>query len=205
MIKLLQAIEPAARQLRTRFDNEVDAVNRRDGAVISKLRFNLYGTNTYPDATFTLRLSYGTVKGYSETEETLKTGTIEAGGKRVQVAPFTNVGGAYQHAAEHNNQPPFQLPASWMSAKSKLNLNTPMNFVSTADIIGGNSGSPVVDKKGEVVGIIFDGNIQSLAGNFVYDESENRAVSVDSRAIVEALRKVYNAEALANELTGGKR
>src|SRR5947209_16341446 len=205
MIKLLQSIEPTARQLRTRSDNEVDAVNRGDGALISKLRFALMGTNTYPDATFTLRLSYGTVKGYSESEQTLKTGTIQPGGNQVQIAPYTFIGGAYDHAAEHGDKAPYQLPASWMNAKSKLNLKTPMNFVSTADIIGGNSGSPVVDKKGEVVGIIFDGNIQSLAGNFVYDESQNRALRVDSRALLEGLRKVYNADALASELTGGKR
>jgi hypothetical protein len=114
------------------------------------------------------------------------------------------MGGAYKRAEEHGNKPPYELPQSWMKMKSKLNLSTPFNFVSTADIIGGNSGSPTVNKKGEVVGIIFDGNIQSLANNFFYDDSDQRAVSVDSRGIIEALRKIYDADALVNELTGSK-
>ena len=126
----------------------------------------------------------------------------EENGKAV---PFdTNIGGAYEHAAEHSNQPPYNLPESWMKSKSGLNLNTPLNFVSTADIIGGNSGSPTVNKKGEVVGIIFDGNIQSLAWNFAYSDKQARAVSVDSRGIQEALRKIYGAGALADELMGSK-
>jgi hypothetical protein len=113
----------------------------------------------------------------------------------------TNIGGAYLHAAEHNGQPPYNLPQSWLKAKSRLDLKTPLNFVSTADIIGGNSGSPTVNQKGEVVGIIFDGNIQSLPWNFAYRDLQGRAVSVDSRGIQEALRKIYGATALADELT----
>jgi hypothetical protein len=113
----------------------------------------------------------------------------------------TNIGGAYLHAAEHNGQPPYNLPESWLKAKSRLDLKTPLNFVSTADIIGGNSGSPTVNQKGEVVGIIFDGNIQSLPWNFGYRDTQGRAVSVDSRGIQEALRKIYGATALADELT----
>jgi S1-C subfamily serine protease len=109
------------------------------------------------------------------------------------------MGGAYEHAAEHNNQSPYNLPESWVKAKSKLDLKTPYNFVSTADIIGGNSGSPTVNKKGEVVGIIFDGNIESLPWNFAYSDSEGRAVSVDSRGIQEALRKIYAAGAKAGK------
>jgi hypothetical protein len=135
-----------------------------------------------------LRLSYGAVKGYPEN------------GKQIPYA--TTVGGAYEHAAEHGDKPPYQLPDSWMKAKSKLNLATPLNFVSTADIIGGNSGSPTINKAGEVVGIIFDGNIQSLAWNFAYADKIGRAVSVDSRGIQEALRRIYGATALADELMG---
>jgi hypothetical protein len=135
-------------------------------------------------------LSYGVVKGYQEN------------GKAI---PFdTNMGGAYEHAAEHGNKPPYNLPESWIKSKSKLDLKTPLNFVSTADIIGGNSGSPTVNKKGEVVGIIFDGNIESLAGNFAFSDVQSRAVSVDSRGIQEALRKIYGATALADELMGSK-
>jgi hypothetical protein len=130
------------------------------------------------------------VKGYQEN------------GKAI---PFdTNIGGAFEHAAEHGNQAPYNLPASWMKSKSQLNLKTPLNFVSTADIIGGNSGSPTINKEGEVVGIIFDGNIQSLAWNFAYSDKQARAVSVDSRGIQEALRKIYGAGALADELLGSK-
>jgi hypothetical protein len=130
------------------------------------------------------------VKGYEEN------------GKHIPY--FTTVGGAFEHATEHGNQPPYKLPESWMNAKSKLNLKTPLNFVSTADIIGGNSGSPTVNKEGEVVGIIFDGNIESLPGNFAYSDVESRAVSVDSRGIQEALRNIYGADALADELLGSK-
>ena len=190
LIAAMRAIEPDARAARKEFDDNVDSVVRRDGTAIAKARFAQSGFTQPPDATFTLRLSYGQVKGYQEN------------GKSI---PFdTNLGGAYQHAAEHNNQPPYKLPESWMQSKFKLELTTPLNFVSTADIIGGNSGSPTVNKKGEVVGIIFDGNIQSLPWNFAYADVQGRAVSVDSRGIQEALRKIYGAGALADELMGTK-
>jgi len=163
---------------------------RVNGARIAKVRFAQSGFTQPPDATFTLRLSYGAVKGYEEN------------GKAIPFA--TNIGGAYEHAAEHENQPPYNLPESWMKSKAKLDLKTPLNFVSTADIIGGNYGSPTVNKKGEVVGIIFDGNIQSLPWNFAYSDVQGRAVSVDSRGIQQALRKIYGATALADELLGAK-
>ena len=190
LIVLMRAIDPDTRAIRQQYDDKVDAVERRDGAAIAKARFATSGFNQPPDATFTLRLSYGAVKGYEEN------------GKKIPY--FTTMGGAFEHAAEHDSKPPYQLPASWMNAKSKLKLSTPLNYVSTADIIGGNSGSPTVNTKGEVVSIIFDGNIQSLAWNFAYNDNQARAVHVDSRGIQEALRTIYNAPALADELAGTK-
>lgn len=190
LIVLLRSIDPEARAARKEFEDKVESVVRRDGGAIAKARFAQSGFTQPPDATFTLRLSYGVVKGYEEN------------GKAIPFA--TNLGGAYEHATEHGSQPPYSLPESWIKTKDKLNLTTSLNFVSTADIIGGNSGSPTVNKKGEVVGIIFDGNIQSLPWNFAYSEKQGRAVSVDSRGIEEALRKIYGATALADELEGKK-
>jgi len=190
LILVMRALDPDARAARKNFEDKVDSVIRRDGGAIAKARFAQSGFTQPPDATFTLRLSYGVVKGYQEN------------GKAIPFA--TNIGGVYEHAAEHGSQPPYTLPESWIKMKSNLDLKTPMNFVSTPDIIGGNSGSPTVNKKSEVVGIIFDGNIQSLPWNFAYSHIQGRAVSVDSRAIQEALRKVYGATALADELMGKK-
>ena len=137
-----------------------------------------------------MRLSYGTVRCY------------EQDGK--QIAPFTDFAGLYQRAAEHDNRPPFKLPKRWIDKKANLNLSTRFNFVSDADIIGGNSGSPVVNKANEFVGIIFDGNIQSLVLDCIFTDKQARAVSVDSAAIIEALRKVYGASGLADELESAK-
>jgi hypothetical protein len=188
LIVAMRAIDPSARAARKEFEDKVDSVVRRDGTTIAKARFAQSGFAQSPDATFTLRLSYGAVKGYQEN------------GKAI---PFsTNIGGAYQHAAEHGDKAPYQLPESWMKAKSSVDQKTPLNFVSTADIIGGNSGSPTVNTKGEVVGIIFDGNMESLPWNFAYSDTQARAVSVDSRGIQEALRKIYGAGALADDLLG---
>jgi hypothetical protein len=189
LIVLMRDIDPRARELRKQWDDKVEAVIRLNSTKISKARFAVEGANSYPDATFTLRLSYGSIKGYQEN------------GK--QIAPYTDMGGAFEHAAANGNKGDFELPSSWTDAKSKLDLKTPLNFVHTSDIIGGNSGSPTVDRKGEVVGIIFDGNIQSLPWDFAYDDRVGRAVSVDSRAIVEAIRKIYHADALADELVNG--
>src|SRR4029077_16820424 len=144
----------------------------------------------YPDATFTLRLSYGTVKGYEE--------------RGKQIPTLTNVLGLYQRSAEHNNQSPFDIPKRWLDRRSKLNPNTPFNFVSDADIIGGNSGSPGVNKNNECVGIIFDGDIQSLVLDCIFSDKQARAVSVDSAAITEALQKVYDAQPLVDELLSAK-
>ena len=198
LIVLMRQIDPRARELRKEWDDKVDSVIRVNSTKIAKARFAVDGTNTYPDATFTLRLSYGTIKGYEEK------GTHPDSPAMVYIRPFTTMGGAFVHAAENGNKGDFELPKTWEVAKPKLALKTPLNFVHTSDIIGGNSGSPTVDRKGEVVGIIFDGNIQSLPWDFAYDDKQGRAVSVDSRAIIEALRKIYHADGLANELTTGK-
>jgi len=190
LIAVMRAIDPDSRDIRQQYEDRVESVARMDGAAIARARFAESGFNQPPDATFTLRLSYGAVKEYQEN------------GKQI---PFsTNMGGAFEHSAEHDGKPPYNLPESWTKAKSKIDLKTPLDFVSTADIIGGNSGSPTVNKDGEVVGIIFDGNIQSLAWNFAYSDVQGRAVSVDSRGIQEALRKIYGATALADELMGTK-
>lgn len=186
MIVLARAVDGEARALRKRYETEVQANERANYAKVSRALFDTEGTRLYPDATFTLRLSYGAVKGYLEN------------GK--QVPSFTTFAGLYKRSTEHGNKFPFELPQRWVEKKSALNLNTPLNFVSTNDIIGGNSGSPVINRNAELVGLIFDGNIQSLVGNFVFDETQNRAVSVDTRAMMEALRKVYGATEAADEL-----
>lgn len=188
LIRMVRDLDPQARALRKRWEDEVESVERECYQRIADARFAIDGESTYPDATFTLRLSFGQVLPYPEA------GAV--------VPAFTRVGGIFEKAAERGNLPPFELPRSWEAAKGALDASTPFNFVSTCDIIGGNSGSPVVDRKGEVVGLIFDGNIQSLVGNIAYTEAQARAVSVDCRAIQESLRKVYAAAPLADELAG---
>jgi hypothetical protein len=190
LIVAMRAIDPSARAVRKQFEDKVDSVLRRDGTTVAKARFAMSSFTQPPDATFTLRLSYGQVKGYKENGKVIRFDT--------------NMGGAYEHASAHGSQFPYALPDSWTKAKTKLDLKTPLDFVSTADIIGGNSGSPTVNKKGEVVGIIFDGNIESLPWNFAFSDVQGRAVSVDSRGIREALRNIYGAGALADELMGTK-
>lgn len=187
MIVLARSIDDEARKLNKRYEAEVQGNERASYAKIAKALFEIEGTKLYPDATFTLRLSYGAVKGYKENGKV--------------VAPFTTFSGIYKRSAEHGNKFPFELPSRWVEKKAAINPNTPFNFVSTNDIIGGNSGSPVVNRNAELVGLIFDGNIQSLVGDFIFDETQNRAVSVDSRAMIEALLKLYGATEVANELT----
>ncbi len=188
MILLAKQVDAAARAVRKIREDEVESVESAAYSQIAKAMFEEFGDKLYPDATFTLRLAFGTVKGYEEN------------GK--WIAPYTNIGGAFEHARAHQDTEPWKLPESWIAAKKagRLKLDTPLNFVSTADIIGGNSGSPVVDRKGELVGIIFDGNIHSLVLDFGYSDKLARAVSVDSRGIIEALRSVYAADSLLKEL-----
>jgi hypothetical protein len=187
MIELARLVDPEARAVRKTVDVQHEAI-RRAHAQIGQARYAIEGASNYPDATGTLRLSFGVVKGYQQD---------------VQAVPFqTTFAGLYERARQQSFRPPFDLPPRWVAAQKKLNLSTPLNFVCTADIIGGNSGSPVVNRAGEFVGIIFDGNIQSLDTDFLYTEDQNRAVCVHSSAIIEALRKVYSARALADELLG---
>ena len=186
-LNLALLIDPTARAARKAYDSAGEA-KQQAYAQIAKAQFAIEGTSTYPDATFTLRLAYGTVHGYKEN------------GK--QIPAFTDFAGLYQRSAEHQNKEPFDLPERWVSRKDQLSLGTNFDFVSDADIIGGNSGSPVVDRAGDFVGIIFDGDIQSLVLDYVYTDKQARAVSVDSAAIIEALRKVYDAAALADEIEG---
>ncbi len=191
MIELARLVDADSRKLRQEMESEVEEPKRQAYAQLAKARYALYGSSTYPDATFTLRLAFGQVKGYTEDGQ--------------KVPAFTTMSGLYQRSKEHQDKPPFDLPPRFVACKDKLDLTTPFNFVCTADIIGGNSGSPVINKNAEVVGLIFDGNIQSLVLDFIYDDVQARALSVDSRAILEALRKVYEANDIADELTGKKR
>jgi hypothetical protein len=187
-IVLARKIDPINRQTRKWIEDNVQSVEVSAGEKIGRALFAAYGKDHYPDATFTLRLSYGTVKGYP------MNGTI--------APPITTFYGLYDRAYSFGLKPPFQLMPRFLERKDKLDLTTPLNTISTGDIIGGNSGSPVINRNAELVGLIFDGNIESLVGNFVYSEEKNRAVAVHSAAIVEALRKLYDAGALADELEG---
>ncbi|HET9479524.1 MAG TPA: S46 family peptidase [Pyrinomonadaceae bacterium] len=188
MIVVAREIDAKSREVRKRYESEVVGVERANYAKIARALFETEGTKLYPDATFTLRLSYGTVSGYMEN------------GKKVP--PFTTLGGLFARSDSFKRQFPYNLPQRWYDKKSSIDLNTPFNFVSTNDIIGGNSGSPTINQNGELVGLIFDGNIQSLVGDFMYDGSVNRAISVDSRGMLEVLKKVFNANEIVAELVG---
>ncbi len=188
LIALARRIDPIDRSMIKWQEDHYESVVTRAGEKLGRARFLAYGKSTYPDATFTLRLSYGKMAGYP------MNGT--------KAPSKTTFYGLYDRAASFNFAGPFDLPARWKESRSQLNLSTPMDFVSTNDIIGGNSGSPVINGKAELVGLIFDGNIESLVGDFVYDGTANRAVSVHSGAMIEALRKFYSAGKLADELQG---
>jgi hypothetical protein len=183
MLALARILDDDARAVRKRYEDHVEATIHKNKELIAKARFEIYGTSLYPDATSSPRLSYGAVEGYVED------------GRRVE--PITYLGGTWERAT---GEDPFALPARWMRAKQKVDPRTPMNFASTNDVVGGNSGSPVVNKDAEIVGLVFDGNIQSLGGEYGFEESVNRAVSVHSQAIIEALEKIYNATRLLQEI-----
>jgi hypothetical protein len=188
MIKMACRVDPIRREQIKWFEDNVESVAQRSGEMLGKARFAAYGKNTYPDATFTLRLSYGQVLGYP------MNGTV---------APYkTTFYGLYDRAASFDYKVPFDLPQRYIDGKDKLDLTTPFNFVTTNDIIGGNSGSPVVNRNGDIVGLIFDGNIESLVGDFVYDSYANRAVAVHTAGMTEAMKKLYGAQKLVDELLG---
>jgi len=188
MIVAARRLDPVVRELNRKIRDEIQSVITPAEEKLGKARFAVYGKDTYPDATFTLRLSYGTVKGYP------MNGTI--------APPVTTFYGLYDRSDSFGGKDPFNLAKHFIGAQSKLDLATPLDFVATTDIIGGNSGSPVVNKEGELVGLVFDGNIESLAGDFVYSGDKNRTVAVHSAGMIEALRKLYGADKLADELEG---
>jgi hypothetical protein len=187
MIVLARSLEADAQAIAKKYEEEVTSVQSATYPKIGQAVFVVDGPKAYPDATGTARVSYGTVKSYVEDGKT--------------IPPYTYIPGLFERAAQHNNQSPYDLTPSWAAAKASLDPKTPFNFVSTNDIVGGNSGSAVVNRKGELVGLIFDGNIQSLPGYYIYQGEINRAVSVDSRLIVEGLKKVYKADRIVAELT----
>ncbi|MEO8272053.1 MAG: S46 family peptidase, partial [Aureliella sp.] len=185
LIGLAKILEPEYRALRE-ITEELDERERQAYAKITEAKFAAEGDSVYPDATFTLRLAYGLVSGYDEDGQS--------------IPPHTTIGGAFQHEAAHQRSEDWVLPDSYEAAKGKIDLNTPLNFVCTADIIGGNSGSPVVDREGRLVGVIFDGNIQSLTADFYHSEVQGRAVAVHIAAVLEALDKIYHASALREQI-----
>ncbi len=185
MIVLARDIDGEARAVRKIYEDEVQAPVASAQERIAKARFAVLGTNTYPDATFTLRLSYGAVDGWVE--------------KGQKVEPYTRLSRLFERTT---GKDPFRLPQVWLDARDRLDMNTPFCFVTTNDIVGGNSGSPLVDAQGRLVGLAFDGNIHSIAGSFWYDGEMNRTVAVHPAIILTALRDVYGAKDLANELLG---
>ena len=188
LIAFARRVNPEILSMIKWHEDKVESILTRAEEKIGKARFAVYGKSTYPDATFTLRLAYGAVKGYP------MNGTV--------APPHTTFYGLYDRAYGFDLKPPFNLSERWLKAESKLDLATPLDFVTTCDVVGGNSGSPVINRKGDLVGVIFDGNIESLVGYFVYNEKDNRSVAVATPAIIEALRKVYGAGPLADELEG---
>ncbi|PWT83299.1 MAG: hypothetical protein C5B57_07115 [Blastocatellia bacterium] len=187
MIVLARQVDPESRALRTRFENEIQAAEEIAYGKIARALYEVEGARLYPDATFTLRLAFGAVKGYEENGR--------------PVAAFTTLGGLFERAAKSGNAEPNHLPERWLEKRSALDLATPMNFVTTSDTIGGNSGSPLVNRDGEFVGLNFDRNSHGLVRSFVYDELRARNIAVDVRAMAEALRKIYGAAALLDDLT----
>jgi hypothetical protein len=187
-IVLARKIDPIVREVKKWMDDNIESVMTQAGTKIGLARFAVYGKTVYPDATFTLRLSYGSVKGYP------MNGT--------EAPPKTTFYGLFDRSYGFDQKKPFHLPARYANLRDRINLSVPLNFVNTCDTVGGNSGSPVVDRNGEIVGIIFDGNIESLVGTYEYNEADNRSIAVHTAAMTEALRNIYDAAALADELEG---
>jgi hypothetical protein len=190
MIVVARKVDPMVREMRKKMETEIQSVTVEAGERIGKARFAAFGKSTYPDANFTLRLTYGVVKGYA------MNGTV---------APSkTTFYGLYDRYYSFDKQPPFDIPQRYLDRQNKLDLTTPLDFVATLDVVGGNSGSPIINKRGELVGLVFDGNIESLVGTYVYDEEKNRTVGVHSQAIITAMQNMYDASSLVDEILGKK-
>ncbi|MFO0880295.1 MAG: S46 family peptidase [Gemmataceae bacterium] len=186
LILLARTVDDEARRVRKRYEEEVEEPLRQAMGEIARARFQLLGKDVAPDATFTLRLAFGLVKGY----------TVDGA-----ALPFhTTFASAFDRAQLMENRDPFELPRTWIERRGKMEMTTPFNFVSTADTIGGNSGSPVLNRAGDLIGVNFDRNRHGLVRNFVYTDVQARHISVHSRAVLEALRSIYKAENLAQEL-----
>jgi hypothetical protein len=184
MIEFARSVDGDSRAIRTQFEDEVEAPISFASERIATARFKAYGTQVYPDATFTLRLNYGTVAGWTEN------GT--------PVPPVTYLDRAFDRATGAS---PFKIPDSWMKVKDQLDMRTPFCISTTSDIVGGNSGSPLIDSRGHIVGLMFDGNINSISGNYWFNPANNRAIALHTAIIREALDKVYNAKALLEEMS----
>jgi hypothetical protein len=191
LIRLAADVDAEARALRKSVEDEFESVEVGAYARIAAAQFAVRGTSIAPDATGTLRLSYGVVKGYRE--------------NGADVLPFTTIAGMFEKARVREGKPPYDLPRRFAAKKEEVGMSTPFNFVCTTDIIGGNSGSPVVNRDGAVVGLIFDGNLQSLVWGAAFTDEQGRSIAVDSRVVIETLRNVYNAGRLADEIMGVKR
>jgi hypothetical protein len=185
MIELARSLDTESRAIRKQFEDEVEAPISAASERIAGERFKAYGTEVYPDATFTLRLNYGTVKGWVEND--------------APVEPFTFLDRAFERATGAS---PFKIPQSWMTVKDRLDMRTPFCISTTSDIVGGNSGSPLIDAQGRIVGLMFDGNIHSISGDYWFDAAKNRAVALHPAIIREALDKVYGAKVLLAEMAG---
>jgi hypothetical protein len=183
MIQVARMVDERARAVRKQYEDEVEAVEKTAAEHIAKARFAAFGTSVYPDATFTLRLSFGAVKGWMEN------------GKPVE--PYTPLSRLFERAT---GEDPFAVPASWLKAKNQLDLATRFDLTTTNDIVGGNSGSPLINTRGHIVGLVFDGNIHSISGSYWFDAERNRTIAVDTSIIKEALSKVYGAKALVAEM-----
>ncbi len=188
LVAFARLVDPDARAVLRTYEDEVEGPRKKAGEAIARARLAVEGTSGYPDATFTLRLTFGVVRGWTE-------------GKRT-VPPFTTLAGAFER---DTGREPYALPPSWLAARPRLDLTTRLDLSADVDIIGGNSGSPMVGRDGRLVGLIFDGNIWSLGGNYGFDEKLNRAVAVDAAAMVEALDKIYGARRILEEILPGRR
>jgi hypothetical protein len=190
IIRLARELDAFARPLRQKYEDGLESVEKASYARIAQAAFDKYGESVYPDATFTLRLSIGTVAGFRDGEKA--------------IPPITEFAGLYERAAQRDQKPPFDLPPRWIERKSKVDMKAPFNFISTNDIIGGNSGSPMFNRDAEVTGLVFDGNIYGLIWDFQFDMDKGRAIGVHSQSIPEALRRIYDAGALADEIAGSR-